>query len=192
MVVLLYNGWKHPNKAGLFFPNYRNIIINEDFQSGSARTLDPTNKNYAPELSTFGIIIEVNPSEVQWRGLALEKPPSWSQLISAPGKYELPGRDVRLWTLCRHSEGSRSRGGRMVRPCFHPDRALKVRSKQKRCTAFTFQATIMGQNRLSVGQKWVFLGKVRVKLISRTPPPRPATSINQLARLPQLCAEVIQ
>ena len=33
--------------------------------SGSARTLDPTNKNYAPELSTFGIIIEVNRSEVQ-------------------------------------------------------------------------------------------------------------------------------
>ena len=48
----------------------------QTFKSGSARTLDPTNKNYAPELSTFGIIIEVNPYEVQWRGLALEKPPS--------------------------------------------------------------------------------------------------------------------
>ena len=45
-------------------------------ESGSARTLDPTNKNYAPELSTFGIIIEVSQSEVQWASLALEKPPS--------------------------------------------------------------------------------------------------------------------
>ena len=44
--------------------------------SGSARTLDPTNKNYAPELSTFGIIIEVNRSEVQWNSLSLEKLPS--------------------------------------------------------------------------------------------------------------------
>ena len=70
--------------------------------SGSARTLDPTNKNYAPELSTFGTIIEVNLSEVQWKGLALEKLPSWSQLISAPGKYELSGRDFRLWTLCNN------------------------------------------------------------------------------------------
>ena len=44
--------------------------------SGSARTLDPTNKNYAPELSTFGTIIEVNRSEVQWKSLSLEKLPS--------------------------------------------------------------------------------------------------------------------
>ena len=36
----------------------------------------PTNKNYAPELSTFGIIIEVNHSEVQWNSLSLEKLPS--------------------------------------------------------------------------------------------------------------------
>ena len=57
----------------------------------------------------------------------------------------------------------------MVRPCFHPDRALKVRSQQQRFTAFTCQATIMGQNRLSVGQRRVFLGKVRVKLICRNP-----------------------
>ena len=47
----------------------------------------------------------------------------------------------------------------MVRPYFHPDRALKVRSKQKRLTTVTFQATIMGQNRLSVGQRGVFLGE---------------------------------
>ena len=46
------------------------------YYSGSARTLDPTNKNYAPELSTFGIIIEVNQSEVQWTSLTLGEPPS--------------------------------------------------------------------------------------------------------------------
>ena len=77
------------------------------FLSGSARTLDPTNKNYAPELSTFGIIIEVNCSEVQWNSLSLEKLPSWSQLISAPGKYKVTCRKCRLSTLCRHPGGSR-------------------------------------------------------------------------------------
>ena len=77
------------------------------FLSGSARTLDPTNKNYAPELSTFGIIIEVNRSEVQWTSLSLEKLPSWSQLISAPGKYELLVGDFRLSTLCINCGGSR-------------------------------------------------------------------------------------
>ena len=45
------------------------------FLSGSARTQDPTNKNYAPELSTFGIIIEVSQTEVQWSSLSLGKPP---------------------------------------------------------------------------------------------------------------------
>ena len=80
--------------------------------SGSARTLDPTNKNYAPELSTFGTIIEVNRSEVQWTSLSLEKLPSWSQLISAPGKYELSVRDFRLSTLCINCGGSRPRKSR--------------------------------------------------------------------------------
>ena len=47
---------------------------------GTARTQSPTTKNYAPELSTFGIIARVSPTEVQWKGLALEKPPSWSGL----------------------------------------------------------------------------------------------------------------
>ncbi|CAG9581184.1 unnamed protein product [Danaus chrysippus] len=36
----------------------------------------PTTKNYASELSTLGIITEVNPAAVQWRGLALGEPPS--------------------------------------------------------------------------------------------------------------------
>ena len=82
--------------------------------SGSARTQDPTNKNYAPELSTFGIIIEVNRSEVQWNSLSLEKLPWWSRLISAPGKYEVPVRGFRLSTLCTNGGGSRSGGFRIT------------------------------------------------------------------------------
>ena len=156
----------------------------QTFKSGSARTLDPTNKNYAPELSTFGIIIEVNPSEVQWRGLALEKPPSWSRLISAPGKYELPGRDVRLWTLSRHSEGSRLRGGRMVRPCFYPNRAWNIRSQLNWFTTVTFWTAITSQYRLSVGQRRLFSGKILLKLIPRTPATKPASTIKLVARLP--------
>ena len=54
---------------------------------GIARTQSPTNKNYALELPTFGVIVGVSPTGVQWRGLALEEPPSWSRLTSVPGKY---------------------------------------------------------------------------------------------------------
>ena len=56
---------------------------------GLARTQIPTNTNYAVEFPTFGEIAGVNPTEVQWKGLALEEPPSWSRLTSQPGKYEL-------------------------------------------------------------------------------------------------------
>ena len=48
---------------------------------GTARTQSPTTKNYAPELSTFGIIARVSPTLVQWKGLALEKPP-WGSGLS--------------------------------------------------------------------------------------------------------------
>ena len=54
---------------------------------GLARTQNPTHRNYALELPTFGVIAEVSPTEVQWKGLALEEPPSWSRLTSVPGKY---------------------------------------------------------------------------------------------------------
>ena len=43
---------------------------------GLARTQIPTNINYAVEFPTFGEIAGVNPTEVQWKGLALEEPPS--------------------------------------------------------------------------------------------------------------------
>ena len=54
---------------------------------GIARTQSPTNKNDAFELPTFGVIVGVSRTEVQWSGLALEEPPSWSRLTSTPGKY---------------------------------------------------------------------------------------------------------
>ena len=71
----------------------------------------------------------------------------------------------------------------MVRPYFHPDRALKVRSKQKRLTTVTFWAAITSQYRLSVGHRRLFSGEILLKLIPRTPATKPATSIKQLARL---------
>ena len=43
---------------------------------GIARTQSPTNKNYALELPTFGVIVGVNPTVVQWKSLTLEEPPS--------------------------------------------------------------------------------------------------------------------
>ena len=54
---------------------------------GIARTQSPTNKNYALELPAFGVIVGVSPTVVQWRGLTLEEPPSWSRFTSEPGKY---------------------------------------------------------------------------------------------------------
>ena len=66
---------------------------------GIARTQSPTNKNYAFELPTFGVIVGVNPTVVQWPGLTLEEPPSWSWLTSTPGKYALVTEQDKIWTL---------------------------------------------------------------------------------------------
>ena len=41
-----------------------------------ARTQSTTNKNCAFELPTFGVIVGVSLTVVQWRGLTLEEPPS--------------------------------------------------------------------------------------------------------------------
>ena len=43
---------------------------------GIARTQSPTNKNYTLELPTFGVIVGVSLTGVQWKGLTLEEPPS--------------------------------------------------------------------------------------------------------------------
>jgi hypothetical protein len=62
-------------------------VIGVYVYKGIARTQSPTIKNYAFELPTFGVIVGVSPTLVQWRGLTLEEPPSWSRLTSTPGKY---------------------------------------------------------------------------------------------------------
>ena len=49
----------------------------------------PTNKNYAVELPTFGVIIGFSLIDVQWCSLILEESASWSRLTSLPGKYAL-------------------------------------------------------------------------------------------------------
>jgi hypothetical protein len=43
---------------------------------GDARTQTPTFKNCAFELPTFGVIVGVSPTSVQWPSLTLEEPPS--------------------------------------------------------------------------------------------------------------------
>ena len=57
-------------KLGFYYANFF------AFYQGIARTQSPTNKNYAFELPTFGVIVGVSRTEVQWSGLALEEPPS--------------------------------------------------------------------------------------------------------------------
>ena len=52
--------------------------IGENFcclEQGIARTQSPSPRNYALESSTFEMIGEVNPPEVQWTGLAPGVPP---------------------------------------------------------------------------------------------------------------------
>ena len=46
------------------------------FQKGIARTQSPTNKNYPPELRTFGTIVGISLTQVQWPGLHLGQLPS--------------------------------------------------------------------------------------------------------------------
>ena len=61
---------------------------------GKARTQSPTIKKYAPELPAFGVIAGVNPTAVQWKGLVLGEPPSWSRC---------PLRKVSLFDVHRRS-----------------------------------------------------------------------------------------
>ena len=64
-------------------------MFESPFLHGLARTQISTNTNCADESPMFGKITGVNPTRFQWKGLALEEPPSWSRLTSQPGKYEL-------------------------------------------------------------------------------------------------------
>ena len=43
---------------------------------GTARTQFPAIKNYTPELPAFGVIAEVSPALVQWKGLNPGCPPN--------------------------------------------------------------------------------------------------------------------
>ena len=73
---------------------------------GRARTQVPTTRNYTLELPTFGVIAGVNPVEVQWKGLILRGPPSWSRCLSrqvsmtfncAPLPFMCENDQWRLW-----------------------------------------------------------------------------------------------
>ena len=50
--------------------------LNSQTSKGIARTQSPTNKNYALELPTFGVIVGVSQTGVQWKGLTLGELPS--------------------------------------------------------------------------------------------------------------------
>ena len=78
--------WKWLCPAFMHF----SVKVNVMWKKGLARTQIPTNRNYAPELPTFGVIAGVSYSVVQWSSLALREPPRWSWLSLVPGKYALP------------------------------------------------------------------------------------------------------
>ena len=63
-----------PSTSGCF--KRRGINFISVYFKGIARTQSPTIKNYALELPTFGVIVGVNQTVVQWKGLTLEEPPS--------------------------------------------------------------------------------------------------------------------
>lgn len=48
---------------------------------GWARTQTPTTRNCTVELPTFAVIAGVSPVRVQWKSLALEETPPWSDLL---------------------------------------------------------------------------------------------------------------
>jgi len=50
-------------------------------KKGWARTQTPTTRNCTVELPTFAVIAGVSPVRVQWKSLALEETPPWSDLL---------------------------------------------------------------------------------------------------------------
>ena len=68
--TLLCLGHTHP-------PSRQSVIRVKYYSNdkGIARTQSPTNKNYALKLPTFGAIVGVNHSEVQWNSLTLGELP---------------------------------------------------------------------------------------------------------------------
>ena len=80
------------------------------FIKGRARTQFPTIRNYAPELPTFGVIAGVSPTQVQWKGLTLGEPPSWSRcplcqvsmICTGSSLYLYHTLKRKLWCLCKN------------------------------------------------------------------------------------------
>ena len=66
------------NKKSLLPYHYidRVLSTSKTFLQGLARTHVPTNRNYDPEVITFGLLAGVSQTEVQWKGLFLGEPPS--------------------------------------------------------------------------------------------------------------------
>ena len=62
--------------------NFQLSLSAELLFQGIARTQSPLRKNYALESPAFGVIAAVNPTSVQWKGLGLNRLPSWSQFSS--------------------------------------------------------------------------------------------------------------
>ena len=82
-VRIIFNKYKEQRRRKKIFDRqtffvllfFFNIFKGHSYK-GKARTQSPTIKNYAFELPTFGVIVGVNQTEVQWKGLTLEEPPS--------------------------------------------------------------------------------------------------------------------
>ena len=82
---------------------------------GLARTQLPTNRNCDPKVVTLELLAGVSLTEVQWKGLFLGEPPSWSRLTPGPGKYEVVPKlcntsilskyavtdQIPVWLFCR-------------------------------------------------------------------------------------------
>ena len=67
--------------------NLKLSLSSELLFQGIARTQSPLRKNYALESPAFGVIAEVNPTEVQWVGLTLGPTSFWILVQPVPGKY---------------------------------------------------------------------------------------------------------
>jgi len=74
---LAFLSWPQQHQSQLLTISYSLLFIR---YKGIARTQSPTIKNYALDLPTFGVIAGVNPTEVQWKGLALGDRPRWSPI----------------------------------------------------------------------------------------------------------------
>ena len=64
---------------------------------GIARTQSPLRKNYALESSAFGMIAKVNLTEVQWKGLTLDRLPSGSKF--SPCQVSMLGGDLECYII---------------------------------------------------------------------------------------------